>query len=111
MQPESFADPNPQDVATLIEQVRAANVPTIFGSEVFPSKVLQEIGDATGVRYESSLRDDDLPGAPGDAEHSWLGLMRYNLITLVKGLGGTTASLEKVSTQQSTTPDTAEYPQ
>ena len=39
----------------------------IFGSEVFPSAVLEEIGRATGARYEDTLRDDDLPGAPGDA--------------------------------------------
>jgi hypothetical protein len=52
-------------------------VPVIFGSEVFPSKVLEQIG-RDRRRYEDTLRDDDLPGEPGDPEHSWLGLMRYN---------------------------------
>lgn len=111
VQPENFSDPNPQDVAALIQQVKSQNVKVIFGSEVFPSKVLQEVGDATGARYESTLRDDDLPGAPGEADHSWLGLMKYDFITMIKGLGGTTTNLEKVSAQQSTTPDRAEYPQ
>ena len=45
---------------------KAENVPAIFGSEVFPSNVLEEIGNATGARYEDTLRDDDLPGEPGD---------------------------------------------
>ena len=38
--------------------------------------------------------DDDLPGEPGDAEHSWLGLMRSNYITMVEALGGDAAALE-----------------
>jgi ABC-type Zn uptake system ZnuABC Zn-binding protein ZnuA len=85
-------------------------VPTIFGSEVFPSAVLEEIGRAAGARYEESLRDDDLPGAPGDADHSWLGLMKYDYITMVKGLGGTTTNLEAVKVTSSV-PDKAVYPQ
>ncbi len=110
IQPDDFADPSPADVAALIEQVKAEGVTTIFGSEVFPSTVLEEIGRATGARYEDTLRDDDLPGAPGDADHSWLGLMKANYITMVTGLGGTAANLEKVSTQ-SPVPDNATYPQ
>jgi ABC-type Zn uptake system ZnuABC Zn-binding protein ZnuA len=90
--------------------VRAEKVPTIFGSEVFPSTVLEEIGRATGARYEDSLRDDDLPGAPGDAEHSWLGLMRYDFATMVKGLGGDPRNLNALDVT-STVPDDAVYPQ
>ncbi|MGI9136705.1 MAG: metal ABC transporter substrate-binding protein, partial [Candidatus Nanopelagicales bacterium] len=71
LQPKNFEDPSPAELAALIDQVKAQKVPVIFGSEVFPSKVLEEIGSATGARYENSLRDDDLPGAPGDADHSW----------------------------------------
>lgn len=96
IQPSDFADPNPADVASLIDQVKAEGVPTIFGSEVFPSAVLEEIANATGVKFESSLRDDDLPGEPGDPEHSWLGLMRYNYATMVKGLGGDPSAIEAV---------------
>ncbi|MFZ4487679.1 MAG: metal ABC transporter substrate-binding protein, partial [Candidatus Nanopelagicales bacterium] len=88
VQPKNFSDPNASDVAGLIDQVKAQGVTTIFGSEVFPSKVLEEIGRATGAKYEASLRDDDLPGAPGEPGHSWLGLMKYNYATMIKGLGG-----------------------
>lgn len=110
LQPKNFSDPTPAEVARLIEQVKAEKVPTIFGSEVFPSAVLEEIGRATGARYEDSLRDDDLPGAPGDAEHSWLGLMRYNYETMVRGLGGTPTRLQALDIS-TTVPDTAVYPQ
>ena len=85
-------------------------MPVIFGSEVFPSQVLEQIAEETGARYEDTLRDDDLPGAPGDPEHSWLGLMRYDFRTLVSALGGTTAALDALDVSD-VMPDTADYPQ
>jgi len=110
VQPKNFEDPTPQEVAALIDQVKAQQVPTIFGSEVFPSAVLEEIGRATGARYEDTLRDDDLPGEPGDAEHSWLGLMQYDYITMIEGLGGTAENLQAL-TVENVAPDEAVYPQ
>ncbi|HCK79731.1 MAG TPA: zinc ABC transporter substrate-binding protein [Actinobacteria bacterium] len=110
VQPKDFQDPAPAEIARLITQIKAEKVPTIFGSEVYPSAVLAEIGRATGARYESSLRDDDLPGKPGDAEHSWLGLMRYDFTTMVTGLGGTATQLKTIPLTAPTT-DEAVYPQ
>ncbi len=110
IQPSDFAEPSARDVAELITQVRATGVPAVFGSEVFPSPVLEQIGDETGVRYVDVLRDDDLPGEPGDAEHSWLGLMRFDYITMIEALGGDAAALEAVPLTP-TAPDDAEYPQ
>ncbi|MEI6360806.1 MAG: metal ABC transporter substrate-binding protein [Actinomycetes bacterium] len=110
LQPKNFSDPTPSEVATLIDQVKAEKVPTIFGSEVFPSSVLEEIGRATGARYEDSLRDDDLPGTPGEPDHSWLGLMKYDYSTMIKGLGGNPTNLDAVDVTSSV-PDKAEYPQ
>lgn len=110
IQPENFEDPTPKEVAELIDQISAEQVPVIFGSEVFPSKVLAEIGRATDARYEDTLRDDDLPGKPGDQEHSWLGLMRYNFLTMIKGLGGDPARLQALDVALPI-PDRASYPQ
>ena len=110
LQPKSFSDPSPSVVASLIDQVIAEKVPTIFGSEVFPSVVLEEVGRATGARYEDSLRDDDLPGVPGDPEHSWLGLMKYNFRTMITGLGGTPTQLDAITITPNTS-DSALYPQ
>jgi len=110
VQPSDFADPTPSEVVTLIEQIRAEGVPTIFGSEVFPSDVLEEVGNETGVRYEQSLRDDDLPGEPGEDDHSWLGLMQYNFATMIEGLGGEAPNVRAVDIT-SPVPDSADYPQ
>ena len=110
LQPSDFSDPTPSEVVSLIEQIRAEGVPTIFGSEVFPSDVLEEIANETGVRYEDSLRDDDLPGAPGDDNHSWLGLMQYNFATMIEGLGGQAPNIRAIDITSPMT-DTADYPQ
>src|SRR6478735_2239272 len=110
VQPKSFEDPSAKEVARIIDQVKAEKVKTIFGSEVFPSKVLEEIGNATGARYEDTLRDDDLPGKPGDVQHSWAGLMQYDYVTMITGLGGTPTELKKV-TLTGLAPDSADYPQ
>lgn len=110
IQPSSFAEPTPRDVADLIEQVKSSGVRAIFGSEVFPSTVLEQIGDETGVRYVDVLRDDDLVGVPGDPEHSWLGLMRFDYVTMIEALGGDASALRALDVSD-VGPDTAEYPQ
>jgi ABC-type Zn uptake system ZnuABC Zn-binding protein ZnuA len=110
IQPSTFDEPTPAEVAGLIEQIRATGVPTIFGSEVFPSAVLEAIAAETGVRYEDSLRDDDLPGAPGDSEHSLLELLRYNYRTMIAGLGGQPTQLDALVVDIKV-PDRAYYPQ
>lgn len=110
IQPQSFEEPSPSDIAALIDQVKAKKVTAIFGSEVFPSPVLEQIGKETGVRYIDVLRDDDLPGAPGEVEHSWAGLMKFNYITIVEALGGD-ASAVKAASIDAKIPDKATYPQ
>jgi len=109
IQVSDFEDPTPSEVADLIEQVEAAGVPAIFGSEVFPSPVLEQIGREAGVEYVDVLRDDDLPGEPGDPEHSWLGLMRFDFITMTEALGGDASALEAFELPPSD--DSATYPQ
>jgi ABC-type Zn uptake system ZnuABC Zn-binding protein ZnuA len=88
IQPSDFSEPSPREVAALIDQVRQYNVPAIFGSEVYPSRVLEVIGRETGARYVDSLRDDELPGAPGDPQHTYLGLMLDDMRTMFSALGG-----------------------
>ena len=61
IQPSDFSEPSPREVADLIEQIRAARVPAVFGSEVFPSEVLETIAEEAGAVQVGTLRDDDLP--------------------------------------------------
>ncbi len=109
VQVSSFEDPTPKEIASLISQVRKRRVKAIFGSEVFPSPVLVEIGKEAGVRYVDTLRDDDLPGAPADVDHSGLGLMKFDFATMVTSLGGDPSALRSIRVDA--TSDRAEYPQ
>ena len=92
VQPANFAEPSPREMARLIDQLRREKVPAVFGSEVFPSKVLHKIASEAGVRYVTTLRDDVLPGAPDEADHSYIGMMRHNVMTMLEALGGTPAT-------------------
>ena len=96
VQPSDFGDPSPREVARLIEQVNESGVPAIFGSEVFPSDVLETIARESSAQYVDQLRDDDLPGEPGDERHSYLGLMVTNLEVMVTALGGDAAAVSAI---------------
>ena len=110
IQPSSFDEPTPKEIAALISQVKELGVKAIFGSEVFPSPVLEQIGLESDVRYVDVLRDDDLIGKPGDKEHSWLGLMRFNFVTIVEALGGDASALKLIDVQD-VVKDGAKYSQ
>jgi ABC-type Zn uptake system ZnuABC Zn-binding protein ZnuA len=88
IQPANFFEPTPRELARIVDQIRHTKVPAVFGSEVFPSKVLEKIAAETGVRYVTTLRDDVLPGNPGEARHSYVGMMSENVTTMVSALGG-----------------------
>lgn len=96
VQPSDFSDPTPQEVTGLIDQIEAESIPAIFGSEVFPSPVLEQIAAETGATYVDDLRDDDLPGGAGDPDHSYLGLMVFDYTTFMGALGGDTSPFERL---------------
>jgi len=110
IQPSSFEEPTPKEIADLILQVKEEGVKAVFGSEVFPSPVLEQIGKEAGVSYIDVLRDDDLLGEPGDAEHTWMGLMRFNYVTMIEALGGDASALKALDVSDVST-DRANYPQ
>ena len=96
VQPSDFAEPSAREVAELIDQVRELGLPAVFGSEEFPSDVLETIAREGGSTFVDQLADDDLPGAPGDPEHSYLGLMRQNMRILIPALGGNADAFDAV---------------
>ena len=110
IQPSSFEEPTPKEIAELITQVKEEKVKAVFGSEVFPSPVLEQIGKETDAKYIDVLRDDDLTGEPGDPEHSWMGLMRFNFVTMVEALGGDASALKALDVND-VVKDSAVYPQ
>ncbi|MSQ09166.1 MAG: zinc ABC transporter substrate-binding protein [Dehalococcoidia bacterium] len=112
VQPADFTEPSARDVATLILQVRELGVPAIFGSEVFPSAIMEQIARETGALFVDKLRDDDLPGVPGGPLHSYLGLMITNLRYMVPALGGDISAMSGVDAGPVFEGDSdVEYPQ
>ncbi len=93
VQPSDFAEPSAREMAELIDQVKELGLPAIFGSEEFPSEALETIAREGGTTYIDQLADDDLPGAPGDPGHSYLGLMRRNMQVMIPALGGNADAL------------------
>ena len=94
IQPSDFSQPSAREMAGLINQVQDSGVPAIFGSAVFPSDVMEQIAKESGAEFVDQLRDDDLPGAPGDPLHSYLGMMLTNSRVIVSSLGGDPSALE-----------------
>jgi len=85
IQPSNFSEPGPQEVISIIKQIRKTAVPAIFGSEVFPSKVMEQIAHEANVKFIDQLSDDELPAPPN---HSFIGMMTSNMIIMTEALGG-----------------------
>lgn len=96
IQPSDFGQPTPREVANLIDQIKAENVPVIFGSEVFPTEVVDQIANEANVRMVGTLSDDDLPGDPGDSQNSYVGMMLENMKNMLVPLGGNVIALSNI---------------
>jgi manganese/iron transport system substrate-binding protein len=92
-QPSDFSEPSPQEVASLIDQIKEEHVPTVFGSEVFPSTVLEQIAKEAGAQYVDEMRDDAPPGDPGAPDHTYLGMILMDMSLMIPALGGTIDAL------------------
>ncbi len=112
VQPSDFSEPSAREVADLISQIESRGIPAVFGSEVFPSDVMRTIAAESGAVYIDELSDDDLPGGPGDPDHSYLGLAVTNLRIMIPALGGDASALDDVDVSQVFEgTSTAVYPQ
>lgn len=96
VQPSDFSEPSPREVASIITQLRQEQVPAVFGSEVFPSKVLEQIAKEAGAKFIDQLADDDLPGDAGAPDHTFIGMMTNNMRIMTQALGGNPACVKDV---------------
>jgi ABC-type Zn uptake system ZnuABC Zn-binding protein ZnuA len=81
------ASPSAQDVARLVEAVRAAGVPAIFAENVSNNSLINQVANEAGVKVAASLYTDAL-GPEGSGAETYLGMMRQNVTTIVTALGG-----------------------
>ena len=104
VQPSDFSEPSAKEVSALVDQVRTTGVPAVFGSEVFPSRVLAQVARQSGARYVDKLRDDELPGPSSSAGHTYVGLMVDDVVTITAALGGDPSLLRAVPTARTWQP-------
>lgn len=104
VQPSDFSEPSPLDVAKLIDQIRAENVPAIFASEVFSNRITNQIADEAGVEIVQTLRDDALPGDVTSPNHTYVGMMLENMEHMIVPLGGNVSSLSGINPANTYTP-------
>jgi ABC-type Zn uptake system ZnuABC Zn-binding protein ZnuA len=96
VQPSDFGEPSPQDIAKLIDQIRSEKVPAIFASEVYTTKVVDQIGREGNVTFVETLSDDALPGQDSDPIHTYVGMMLENMKNMLVPLGGNVKALQGI---------------
>ena len=81
------AQPSAQDIAALIEKIRAAHVKAIFTESSINPKLEQQIASEAGVKVYANLYGDTL-GPPGSKGATYLQMERWNVTAIVDGLLG-----------------------
>lgn len=104
IQPSDFREPSAKDVARLIDQIRKLGVPAIFGSEVYPSTVEEQIAREAKVKTANTA-DDELPGEGSanamentNPQHTYIGMMANNLRIIAENLGGNPKLVDRLNT-------------
>ena len=93
VQPSDFADPSPREVVRLIEQIKEKG-PGCLGRS-FSQPGVGTDRPRGKSRYIDKLRDDKLPGKPGDPQHSYIGTIVENITIMFEALGGLNGSVEE----------------
>lgn len=104
IQPSDFKEPSAKDIAKLIDQIKKVKVPAIFGSEVYPSKVEEQIAREAKVKTANTA-DDELPGEGSanaienkNPQHTYIGMMANNLRIIAANLGGKPELVDRITT-------------
>jgi zinc/manganese transport system substrate-binding protein len=78
-------EPDPKQIADLIETIQAKQVKALFLENVSSEKMAQQIADEAGMKVIQALYTDAL-GAPGTPGETYLGMEYANLKTLQDAL-------------------------
>ena len=113
IQPSNFSEPSAKEIVDLIQQINTEGVLAIFGSEVFPSPIMDQIANGSEATYVDNLRDDVLPSSPGESQHSYLGMMLWNMQVMLPALSDEPIFIGGIDTSLVFTdgPSTAKYAQ
>lgn len=79
------AEPSPQEVAALIEEIKVLGVPAIFTENIANDRLAQQIADEAGVKVIQALYTDAL-GAAGTPGETYLGMIRSTAAAIAGAL-------------------------
>ena len=83
----SAAQPSAQDVASLIERIRAQHVRAVFTESSLDPALEREVASEAGVRVYADLYGDTL-GPAGSPGATYIGMERWNVRAMVAGFLG-----------------------
>ena len=78
-------EPTAQELARLIETIKHENAPAVFGEKSHSQRLAKRIAEETGAKFIGGLYTGSL-GEPGGDAGTYIGLMRYNVATIVEAL-------------------------
>jgi zinc/manganese transport system substrate-binding protein len=79
------SDPSAREIAQVVDQIKAAQVPVIFLENIQNPKLIDQIASEANVKVGQPLYSDAL-GRPGTDGDTYVRMIRYNVNTLVKAL-------------------------
>ena len=82
---EVGAGMTPERHRQVVESIRRAGAPAIFVETTINPKQIREIARETGVRVGGELYSDSM-GPPGSAGETYIGMMRENVLLIVRAL-------------------------
>ncbi|MEN9921941.1 MAG: hypothetical protein RL097_217 [Candidatus Parcubacteria bacterium] len=81
----SDAQGSPQQIANIIEVVKANNIPAVFCESTVEPRIQNEVIAATGARFGGTLYVDSLSPSDGPAA-TYLALLQHTADTIISGL-------------------------
>jgi zinc/manganese transport system substrate-binding protein len=80
------SEPSARDIATLIQQIKAAKIPAVFLENLSDDRLIRRIAAETGAKAGGTLYSDSLTDEKGPAP-TYIALVRHNIKTLTSALG------------------------
>lgn len=80
-----MVEPSAAHVAQVVDEIKASGVPCIFAENIHNPALMENIARDAGVRIAPTLYTDAL-GAAGTPGATYVGMMKWNVDTLVAGL-------------------------
>jgi zinc/manganese transport system substrate-binding protein/manganese/iron transport system substrate-binding protein len=78
-------EPSAQEIAALVERIRAENVPAVFTENTVNTRLAEQIAAEAGVQVVTDLYTDAL-GEAGSAGDTYIKMMRHNVAQIVAAL-------------------------